>query len=255
MKKISKEKVSTNSGIKFSHSVIMSVLALVFALGGYGGYVVYQQQGQFGAGFEENLHTVERVIDGDTFVLEDKSVVRLLLINAPEIDQCYGLEARTALQNMVLGRKVRLQKDHTAVDDDNRLLRYVFVYSDHPREDNVFVNDLLLKGGYAKLMPAPKDKLFQEVLSHSAGKARNDLVGLYSKCEETETIVKQTDTRCKVKGNNSTATFGKNYFFPGCSNYESVKMEKKNGDEWFCSIEEAEKAGYEKAKGCPEYTN
>ncbi len=243
------------SGVEFSHKVMISVLSLVFALGGYGGYVVYQQQGQFGAGFEESLHTVERVVDGDTFVIENKITVRLLRIDAPEPDQCFGLEAKQELQRLVLGRKVRLQKDATAVDADGRLLRYAFVYSDHPKEDNVFVNDMLLAGGFAKMYLGPRDKLFQEVMSHTAGVAKNNARGLYGKCEEVSNAVLQTDPKCVIKGNNSIAEYGKTYFFPSCPNYANVKLEVDNGDEWFCSEKEAIKAGYRKAGGCPEFTN
>lgn len=228
-----KKKIVRETKISFSHSVIMSVLALVCALGGYGGYVVYQQQGQFGANFEQNLHTVERVVDGDTLVLEDKSVVRLLLINAPELDECYGQEAKNKLQTLVLGRKVRLQKDSTAIDSGNRLLRYVFLYSDHPREDNIFVNDEMVKDGFVRFQAEPRDKLYQDLLTYSAGSAKNNLKGLYKACPTESEIVEQNDPKCNIKGNNSAYQTGKNYFFPGCPNYLNVKMEKSNGDEWY----------------------
>ncbi len=250
MKKV-KEKV----GFKFSHKVIMGVLGLVFGLGGYGGYVVYQQQGQFGAGYEENLHTVERVIDGDTFVLTDKSVVRMLLMDAPEIDQCFGQEAKQELQKMLLGRKVRLQKDSTATDSQGRLLRYVFVYTDHPKEDNVFANDIMLQQGYARIFSAPKDKLFQAVMANSAGIAKANNKGLYKVCAESSNIVLQSSEKCNIKGNNSTDGNGKVYFYPGCQSYGNVKMELNRGDEWFCSEKEAVKAGYKKASGCPKFTD
>jgi micrococcal nuclease len=224
-------------------------------MGGYGGYVVYQQQGQFGAGFEESLHTVERVVDGDTFVVENKTTVRLIRIDAPELDQCFGLEAKQELQRLVLGRKVRLQKDSTATDADGRLLRYVFIYSDHPKEDNVFVNNVLLMGGFAKISPGPRDKLFEDVLMNTAGVARNNGKGLYTKCGQADNVVAQPSKDCTIKGNNSTDGHGKVYFFPSCQNYVNVKLEKDKGDMWFCSEKEAIVAGYKKASGCPEFTD
>lgn len=251
MKKVS----SKEPALSFTHKVIMSVLGLVFALGGYGGYVVYKQQGQYAPNFENNLHVVERVVDGDTLVLDDKSIVRLLLIDAPEIDTCFGPEAKQGLQSLVLGRKVRLQKDSTGVDENNRLLRYVFLYSEDPRDDNIFVNDFLLKNGFAKFYGEPRDKLFQDVLSNSAAVAKNNLKGLYKACEEESDIVEQKDPNCVIKANNTSAQVRKTYFFPGCLNYANVKMEKKNGDEWFCTEKEAVKAGYVKAKVCPEFTD
>lgn len=252
MKKIIKHKNNSEIKIPFSHSVIVSVLALVCALGGYGGYTVYKQYGQYSPGFEQNLHTVERVVDGDTIVLEDKSIVRLLLINAPELDQCFGPEAKQELQTLVLGKKVRLQKDSTTMDDNGRLLRYVFIYSDHPKEDNLFVNDYLLQKGFAKLYPVPRDKLFQEVLANSASTARSNLRGLYSSCEVVDDIVEQTDPKCNIKANNTSGHDKRTYYLPGCLNYANVKMEKKNGDQWFCTEKEAVKAGYTRAVVCPD---
>ena len=73
--------------------------------------MVYENKGQFGAGFEDSFHVVERVVDGDTIVLDDKTSVRLLLIDAPELDQCFGPEAKEALQKLVLGQTVRLRME------------------------------------------------------------------------------------------------------------------------------------------------
>jgi len=85
---------------------------------------------------------VVRVIDGDTFVLDNGEKVRLLGINAPEKGQrCYD-EATNALKDLVEGKKVRLEKDKVDRDVYGRLLRYVFV-------DNTFVNAELLRQGYA----------------------------------------------------------------------------------------------------------
>lgn len=245
------KKKLNNQEISFTRPMIISVLAFVAALGGYGGYVVLQQHGQYDAGFEENLHIVERVVDGDTLILDDKSVVRLLLIDAPEPESCFGPEAKKELQSLVLGKRVRLQKDTTATDSRNRLLRYVFVYSEDPRADNIFVNEEMLKNGFAKLFPQTKDRLFQELLINSAGSAKNNQKGLYKACTEVSDVVEQTDPKCNIKGNNSQYDIGKKYFFPGCANYPNVKMEKKNGDEWFCTEKEAQQAGYSKATNCP----
>jgi endonuclease YncB( thermonuclease family) len=240
-------------GASFSRTTIMAVLSFVFSIGGYGGYVVSEQQGQYMSNFEDRLHIVERVVDGDTIALEDGSTVRLQLINAPELDECFGLESKKILQTLLLGRKVRLQKDSTATDAEGRLLRYVFLYSDHPREDNVFVNDYLVKQGFAHYTPYPKDKLFHFVLINSEGIARNKLRGLHKACVAESEVVEQPSKKCNIKGNNSTAGYGKTYFYPGCSNYENLKVEKKTGDQWFCNEEEAQKAGYIKSGRCPNH--
>jgi endonuclease YncB( thermonuclease family) len=44
----------------------------------------------------EIIAKVERVIDGDTIVLEGKGKIRLANINAPELEYCLGKEAKNA---------------------------------------------------------------------------------------------------------------------------------------------------------------
>lgn len=41
------------------------------------------------------------------------------------------------------------------------------------------------------------------------------------------------------------------YHFPGCPSYNSVKMKAEEGDTWFVSEEAARKAGFTRAKNCP----
>lgn len=85
------------------------------------------------------------VTDGDTVdVLVEGRVesVRLVGINSPEQDECFAAEATEALADLVEGREVRLVADESDRDQYDRLLRYVFV-------DDTFVNDAMVRGGYA----------------------------------------------------------------------------------------------------------
>lgn len=85
---------------------------------------------------------VIRVIDGDTFEIENKEKVRLIGINTPEIrEKCY-LEAKQRLKDLVENKTVKLVKDKKDRDKYGRLLRYVFV-------NDTFVNLVLVKEGYA----------------------------------------------------------------------------------------------------------
>ena len=69
----------------------------------------------FAANAETISGQVLRVTDGDTFVLADKTRVRLAQIDAPEIAhfgnpaQPFGKEAKEALTNLVLGAPVEVQ--------------------------------------------------------------------------------------------------------------------------------------------------
>ena len=88
-------------------------------------------------------YLVTKVIDGDTIQIEGGQKVRYIGIDTPETvdptrpDGCFGKEASEKNKNLVLGKKVRLEKDVSLTDRYGRLLRYVYV-------DELFVNDALV---------------------------------------------------------------------------------------------------------------
>ena len=70
---------------------------------------------------------VTKVIDGDTIVVEGGYHVRLLSIDADEKGYpCYA-QAKTRLEELTLGKQIRLEKDKTDLDQYGRCLRYVFL--------------------------------------------------------------------------------------------------------------------------------
>ncbi|OGZ79583.1 MAG: hypothetical protein A2528_01860 [Candidatus Staskawiczbacteria bacterium RIFOXYD2_FULL_37_9] len=77
-------------------------------------------------GVHENTF-VTKVIDGDTVVVEGGYHVRLLGMDADEKNYpCYE-PAKTRLENLVLGKMVKLEKDRTDLDQYGRCLRYIFI--------------------------------------------------------------------------------------------------------------------------------
>ena len=87
---------------------------------------------------------VTRIIDGDTFETESGDKVRLVGINAPEIRDIFGEEAKQHLILLIQGKTVDLESDHTSNDRDryNRLLRYVIL-------NNIDINKQMVLDGYA----------------------------------------------------------------------------------------------------------
>lgn len=70
---------------------------------------------------------VTKVIDGDTVVVEGGYHVRLLGIDADEKGYyCYE-PAKTRLEELVLNKEVRLERDSTDVDKYKRCLRNIFI--------------------------------------------------------------------------------------------------------------------------------
>ncbi|PIO08644.1 hypothetical protein COU59_00875 [Candidatus Pacearchaeota archaeon CG10_big_fil_rev_8_21_14_0_10_34_12] len=74
---------------------------------------------------------VERVIDGDTLVLETSEHVRLLGINTPEKGEPYYEEAKEFLESRVLNKSITLKYGKEKYDKYQRLLAYVFLENEN----------------------------------------------------------------------------------------------------------------------------
>jgi len=122
--------------------------------------------------------TVNRVIDGDTIVLSTNEHLRLIGINAPELNskQCYSSESFTFLKNLVEGKAIKLEKDLSNTDKYGRLLRYVYL-------DNIFINNYLVENGIAKAEDFPPDSKYKELFKLSEISAKSKNLGLW-KCQK-----------------------------------------------------------------------
>ena len=85
-----------------------------------------------------------RVIDGDTFETESGEKVRLIGINAPEISDIFGQEAKQHLSDLIDGKTIDLYTDNISKDRDrySRLLRYVII-------DDTDINKQMISDGFA----------------------------------------------------------------------------------------------------------
>ncbi len=132
--------------------------------------------------------TVKRVIDGDTIELEDGQKVRYIGINTPEISTtsaktCFGKEAAVKNMEFVEGKTVRLEKDVSETDKYGRLLRYVWV-------GDVFVNEMLVKQGYAQVSTYPPDVAHKDEFLSAQKIAQEGNIGLWSGCPATNNSVR-----------------------------------------------------------------
>ena len=131
--------------------------------------------------------TVVRVVDGDTVVarLRDGRYerVRYIGMDTPEdvkpgvAVQCYALKAAAYNRGLVAGRRVRLVVGAEPRDRYGRLLAYVY-----RRSDGLFVNEALVRGGYARpLTIAPNDR-YAPAIARLAANARAAKRGLWGAC-------------------------------------------------------------------------
>ena len=91
--------------------------------------------------------TCKRVVDGDTFVLNDNTTVQIWGIDAPELKQPHGQEARTWLQNTIGQKEVELRIKVKGTDDRGRTLGLVYIQGNQKRTSNV--GTLMVKAGMA----------------------------------------------------------------------------------------------------------
>ena len=122
---------------------------------------------------------VEKVIDGDTFILESGEKVRLIGIDTPEkagpytTEEAYGKEATAFAEALLEGKTVYLEKDTSETDRYGRLLRYAYL------EDGTFVNLELLEEGLAEALEYPPDTRFADMFRAAEDKALDQKKGLW----------------------------------------------------------------------------
>lgn len=194
---------------------------------------------------------VTRVIDGDTIEIEGGQKLRYIGIDTPEtvdprtMPQCFGREASSKNKQLVEGKYVQLEKDVSETDKYGRLLRYIYL-------DGIFVNEVLVYEGYAISSTYPPDVKYQEKLKQAEMQAREQNRGLWGACNGNQSnssisSLKPIDPNCTIKGNISS-NGEKIYHVQGQSYYDKTAIDESRGERWFCTEEEAQQAGWRKAK-------
>jgi len=115
---------------------------------------------------------VTKVIDGDTIIIEGGYHVRYIGIDAPESSELYYLEAKQANEDLVAGKKIRLESDISDKDSYGRLLRYVYVGDD-------FINAEMVRQGHAWAVAYPPDVKYQVYLEAVEKEARQTERGVW----------------------------------------------------------------------------
>ncbi|MEA3442381.1 MAG: thermonuclease family protein [Chloroflexota bacterium] len=122
----------------------------------------------------ENTVLVTRVIDGDTIEIEGGYRVRYIGIDTPEKGEPYYWEALKANQELVEGKRIRLEGEVEDKDKYGRLLRYIWV-------DGTMVNAELVRQGYAYSYSYPPNLKYQAHFLQMEREAREQGLGLWSR--------------------------------------------------------------------------
>lgn len=186
----------------------------------------------------KHLFLVSEVIDGDTIRLANGTVVRYIGLDTPELDECYGQQAKEINQKLVEGLKVRLETDINEMDRFGRTLAYIYVQD---ADKEIFLNEYLLREAAAIFHLDTVNQRYQSLLVKSAETAHAENKGLWNFCALDPKI------GCIVKAN-----YDKHghrwYHLPDFRHYGQTNVNFENGDQWFCTEEEAIKAGFTRAR-------
>lgn len=208
------------------------------------------------------LVKVTRVVDGDTIEIEGGQKVRYIGIDTPEtVDprkevQCFGKEASAKNKQLVEGKEVSLEKDVSETDKYGRLLRYVYL-------GKIFVNDYLVREGYAHASSYPPDVKYQDQFLQAEREAREAKRGLWGNvCSNASSATPTLSSSnlqppsfgrgtpsnsCLIKGNISNLK-EKIYHLPGQKYYDKTVINTGLGEKWFCTEQEAVSFGWRKSK-------
>lgn len=116
---------------------------------------------------------VERVIDGETLLMAGGERVRLIGVDAPELNsnlpemKSYAEKAKALTEKLVLNKRVRLRFDQQRKDRFGHSLAYVYA-------DGISVNEKLLHEGLARVVRRIK---FQEKKNYIALEKRAERAG------------------------------------------------------------------------------
>jgi endonuclease YncB( thermonuclease family) len=125
-----------------------------------------------------NTYSIKTYVDGDTVDVEPGIVViinrtRLLGINTPEKHEYFYKEATSALEQMISGKQIILEKEpKKELDPHDRLLRYIIV-------DGKNVNIEMVRQGYAKAFMTEGLKYRKEILE-AEKYAKDNKLGIWA---------------------------------------------------------------------------
>lgn len=191
---------------------------------------------------ERQSALVHEVLTGDTVRLEGGKILKYAGIQAPAMQsrvplvRQYGENARAFNENLVRGKKIRIEWSSRIRDQQNNLLGYVFL------EDGTFVNNELLKSGHARMRIVPPNTKYAALFRQSELGARRGKKGLWK--EEPENPYLQSE----YIGEKNT----KYYYFPTSPELDRIPQANLVT---FRSRVEAKAAGYKPCPTCHEDEN
>ena len=140
------------------------------------------------AGNDTEEVKVNRIVDGDTIVLEDGRTLRFLNMDTPETKKpgvsvmCYGPEASKYTTSLLQDRNILIKSDKEDKDRYGRILRFIyFVGADTSSIENS-LNAKLVKEGYARSSIYKPNNTYQTYFEKTETIAKQSKVGAWGSC-------------------------------------------------------------------------
>jgi len=127
---------------------------------------------------QSDYFTVTYIVDGDTLDVDTGERVRLICIDTPERGEYYYSEAKEYLKSLTLNKEVDLVKDISETDRYGRLLRYIYL------TDGTFVNELMVRNGYARAYPYNPDTTLCPQIQEAESRAKSNNLGIWAEQED-----------------------------------------------------------------------
>ena len=119
---------------------------------------------------------VKRIVDGDTVVLHNGTIVRYVGITSPETGEPFEKEATEANRKLVEGKTVKLEYDNYKADKFGRILAYLIIDG-----KNVSVEMARLGMASVVIYQHKKPFIYQEQLLKAQEEAKKNKRGFWNK--------------------------------------------------------------------------
>ncbi|MEK6967842.1 MAG: lamin tail domain-containing protein [Nanoarchaeota archaeon] len=163
---------------------------------------------------------ISKVIDGETAILSSGQKIRLIGIEAPIKGESGYNAALKKLQELVEGKEVGLEKDREGVDNQGRLLRYLWVNDEN-------VNFLLVREGLVRVKIISPNTLYNKTFLDAEFEARSLRKGIWA----PELDKSACDERCL-----SVIAFNYDAYGDDCENLNGEYVALKNTCDHACDI-------------------
>ena len=136
---------------------------------------------------EDVLYKVVRIVDGDTYVLEDgngtKEKIRIIGVNTPETKhpkkglEPFGIEATTFAKKHLSNTVVKLKFEKGKRDRYKRVLAHVYV-------NGIHFNKMLIDSGFAKASFYSPNYKYRDAFKQAEEIAISKKLGMWSERED-----------------------------------------------------------------------